>query len=279
MADLEQECSQKRNDILALAKRLADDGAHYLWGASGQKPAKTGLVQYAPVILDASTPEQTTFCAATIDVGKVTFVCAGRFRHTDLAGVKPPKKIAIPPVGPPAPDALKDLQSFIQKNASNPTAQVGWPSDLTPRVVKGDSITDYDTGVNVTNAVVWGEGCDDTQHFDCGGFVKYVVSKVCGAWIEGISAKPDMPNMFGAPMGALVAEGDLILPADILVYAGHIAFATGAPSQPYNKNQGYSVAQAESAVYGVNYGKVHGQKSQKCIRLSPSTLLRRKVDA
>ena len=164
-------------------------------------------------------------------------------------------------------------------NARAPSSQVGWSSDLTPRVVKGDSITDYDTGTNVTNAVVWGEGCDDTQHFDCGGFVKYVVSKVCGAWIEGISAKPDMPNLVGEPMGTLVAEGDPILPADILVYAGHIAFAIGSTSQPYNKSQGYPVAQAESAVYGVNYGKTHSQKSQKCIRLSPSTLLRRKVDA
>jgi hypothetical protein len=279
MTDLEQQCNQKRNDILALAKRLSDEGAHYLWGASGQKPAKTGTVQYAPVVLDASTPEATTFCAATIDVGKTTYVCAGRFCHPDLASSKPSRKVAVPAFGPPTADALKDLQSFIQKNASNPAAQVGWPSDLTPRVVKGDSIIDYNTNTNVTNAVVWGEGCDDTQHFDCGGFVKYVVSKVCGAWIEGISAKPDMPNMVGEPMGALVAEGDTILPADILVYAGHIAFAIGAPAEAYNKTKGYAVAQAESAVYGVNYGKVHSQKSQKCIRLSPSTLLRRKVDA
>jgi hypothetical protein len=51
----------------------------------------------------------------------------------------------------------------------------------------------------------------------------------------------------------------------------------GAPAQPYNPHTNYALAQAESAVYGVNYNKTHSQKAQKCIRLSPSTLLNRKI--
>ena len=72
-------------------------------------------------------------------------------------------------------------------------------------------------------------------------------------------------------------EGDPILPADILVYAGHIAFAIGSPSQSYSKLTKYALAQAESAVYGVNYSRTHSQQSQKCIRLSASTLLNKKM--
>src|SRR5260370_578002 len=106
-------------------------------------------------IFDNTGIEPWPTCGKSATKSEMTFGRSG------LGSVKPSKKIAIPPVGPPAADALKELQSFIQKNASNPAAQVGWPFDLTPRVVKGDSITDYDTGVNVTNAVVWGEGCDD----------------------------------------------------------------------------------------------------------------------
>ena len=277
MDALDPQCIQKRNDILAFCKRLADDGAHYLWGAAGEKPATTGTVRYAPVVLDPGRLGQTCFCAATITVSNVEYVCAGRFRHDDLASVRPPRKVAVPAVGAPDAAATKDLEAFIEKNGKNPAAQVGWGFDLTPRTVKGDSIMDYSTNTNVTNAVVWGEGCDDTQHFDCGGFVRYVVKKVCGASIAGISANPEQKNLFGEPMGALVNEGDDMLPADILVYAGHIAFALGTPAQKYSMITKYAVAQAESAVYGVNYGKTHGQKSQKCIRLSPSTLLNRKT--
>lgn len=277
MDSLEQQCTQKRNDILAYCKRLADDGAHYLWGAAGDKPSANSAVRYAPVVLDPNQPGQTCFCAATVTVNNVVYVCAGRFRHSDLAATKPAQKIATPPVGPPDVNSLKELLSFIEKNGKNPASQVGWGFDLTPRVVKGDSIMDYSTSTNVTNSVVWGEGCDDTQHFDCGGFVRHVVRKVCGVPIDGITANPGGNNILGEPMGTLVAEGDTMLPADILVYAGHIAFAIGTPSQAYAKVSKYAVAQAESAVYGVNYGKTHGQASQKCIRLSASTLLNRKT--
>jgi hypothetical protein len=274
---LEQLCNQRRNDILAYAKRLADDGAHYLWGAAGDKPTANGAVQYAPVVLDANKPELSCFGAATITVSNVVYVCAGRFRHDGLAAAKPARKIAIPAVGPPDAISTKELLAFIEKNGKNPASQVGWGDDLTPRFVKGDSIMDYSTSTNVTNAVVWGEGCDDTQHFDCGGFVMHVVRKVCGVPIDGISMNPGGKNILGEPMGTLVEEGDPILPADILVYAGHIAFAIGSPSQSYSKLTKYAVAQAESAVYGVNYGRTHSQQSQKCIRLSASTLLNKKM--
>ena len=42
---MESESNQKRLDILAYAKRLADDGAHYLWGAQGDKPTANGAIK------------------------------------------------------------------------------------------------------------------------------------------------------------------------------------------------------------------------------------------
>jgi|SRR5579863_3455990 len=277
---MEAESNQKRLDILACAKRLADDGAHYLWGAQGDRPSAAGAIKYAPVVLDATQPDQSCFCAATITVGGVVYVCAGRFRHSGLSRQAPSQKVAILP-NQPNSASNKDLLDFIAKYAKTPTAQVGWGFDLTPRTIRGDSIMDYMSSppTDVTGAVVWGEGCDDTQHFDCGGFVRYVVRKVCGVPIDGISDNPERPNLLGEKMGALVAEGDLMLPADILVYPGHIAFATEkCAGQKYNKHQAYEIAQAESAAFGVNV-KQRGGTSQKCIRLSASTLLNKKIPA
>jgi hypothetical protein len=274
---LEQQCVQKRNDILAFAKRQADDGAHYLWGASGEKPTINGNVSYAPVVLDSTKPQSTCFCAATITVDSVQYVCAGRFRHPGIRALQPINKFATPKVGPPDPASAKQLQTFIDKNGQNPSSQIGWGFDLTPRAVQGKDVMDYESNTNLGGIVVWGEGCDDTRHFDCGGFVRYVAREVCRVPIDGISADPEKKNSFGEPRGIVVNEGDDMLPADILVFPGHIAFAIVSTPQKYYSGTNYAVAQAESAVYGVNYGKIHSQRSTKCIRLSPSTLLNRKT--
>jgi len=265
----EAACNAKRQQILRVAKQLADDGAHYLWGAEGQRPGRSAPGLFAPVVVNGATPGETTFCAATLTVDKIVYVCAGRCSHSGLASVKPvPKLIATP-------ESDGNLKAFISKYQGNPNAQYGWGLDLTPRKVRGDKIVDYNTNKDITDQVVWGEGCDDTQHFDCGGFVRYVVRQACGVNIAGISQgdPAKRKNSLGQPMGRLLDVGETVLPADILVYSGHIAFATGDPPLGYHTNIYYKLAQAESAVYGVNYGKTHKAANQKCIRLSDSTLL------
>jgi hypothetical protein len=277
----ENECNQKRTDILTLAKNLASDGAHYLWSAGGDKPTADGPVYFAPVVLDAGKLEQTSFCAAAIDSQGFTYVCAGRFQHPGLQSEKPSKKIAVlPGVSANGDDAsIKLLQDFIQKYSKLPGTQVGWAAGLTPRVIQGQKVMNYLTvpATNLAGALVWGEGCDDTLHFDCGGFIRYVVRKVCNISISGMSDDPGKKNHHGEAMGELVNEGDLMLPADILVYPGHIAFATETNQfHPYNPHGEYEVAQAESAAFGVNV-KRRKKISTKCIRLSASTLLNRKT--
>lgn len=259
-----------RGEIISLAQRLAVDGAHYLWGAEGLKPSSGTRQLFAPVVLSKDKIDQTCFCAATLTVDKVLYVCAGRCRHPEVTKITPAPQV----VDSPKDDG--NVQRFIDKYQGKSDAQYGWGLDLTPRVIRGDKIMDYTRNLDLTDKLVWGEGCDDTLHFDCGGFVRYVVKKVCGTSIQGISGVPDpskMMNSHGKPIATLVAEGDQLLPADILVYSGHIGFATGVPVSQYSKTGSYNLAQAESATLGVTFGKPHNARNLKCIRLSESTLL------
>ncbi|MGD0566997.1 MAG: hypothetical protein ABSA78_01220 [Candidatus Sulfotelmatobacter sp.] len=263
-------CDHTRAEIISLAGRIADGGAHYLWGAEGLLPSRGARNLYAPVVLSKDKVEQTCFCAATLTVENVVYVCAGRCLHSDVKKLSPAPQV----VNSPKSDA--NVLRFIDQYQSKSDAQFGWGFELTPRVIRGDKIMDYAHNLDLTDTLVWGEGCDDTLHFDCGGFVRWIVKQVCGVSISGISGVPDpskMMNSHGKPIGSLVAEGDTVLRADILVYPGHIGFATGIPATPYSKNGRYRLAQAESATAGVTFGEEHNAPNQKCIRLSESTLL------
>ena len=255
---------QRRQEILSFAQRLARDGAHYLWGAEGLKPSRT-TGGFAPVALDQ--PTNATFCAATNTVGGQVFVCAGRCARRTGGGLIP------------VPDTDARLKAFIALWKDRSHNQYGWGDELTPRLVKGDSIMDYARSIDLTNRVVWGEGCDDTLHFDCGGFVRWVVLQVCGVVIKGISHLPDPATMLtpsNKPMAKLVKAGETLLPADIVVYDGgtHIAFAIADDKPLYVEGSKslYKVAQAECATDGVNYGETHSAKATKCIRLSDDAL-------
>jgi|CZKR01.1.fsa_nt_gi hypothetical protein len=255
---------QRRQEILNFAESLAKGGAHYLWGAEGDKPTHAGG-GFAPVALDQ--PANATFCAATKTVDGKVFVCAGRCSRRAGGGLIP------------SPDSDPRLKAFIAQWAGKPQIQYAWGDQLTPRLVKGEDVRDYATGGDLTNKVVWGEGCDDTLHFDCGGFVRWVVLQVCGVVIKGISWLPNPATMLTpkhAPMARLVKAGETLLPADIVVYDGgkHIAFAIAddKPAYVLGSTSSYKVAQAECATDGVTYGEKHSATSTKCIRLSDDAL-------
>ena len=262
---------KRREAILEFAKGLADDGAHYLWGAAALRPTRTQSQLFAPALLSQDRAKESCFCAATNTVGNQVYVCAGRCSRMTGGGL----------IASPETDTL--LKMFIERWAGKtPNGQYGWGDTLTPRMVKGDRIMDYRRGVDLTNRVVWGEGCDDTLHFDCGTFVRYVVQQVCGVDITGISTLQDpsvMKTSKGGAMGRrLKTNQDKVLPADILVWTGHVAFATGkggkGEDQPLyiEAETAYQVAQAESAAEGVNFGKSHTGKPVACIRLSDDAL-------
>ena len=272
-----QWCDKRRTAIMALCQKLATDGAHYLWGAEGLRPSSKAPHYFAPraVSLDKSARASTTFAAAQhFDQDAQRFVCAGR-----CFVVSSPANAII---ANPASD--NKLEAFIKNCIDKHLEPWNCHEKLTPRLILGTGDgepRDYNESTEYTKrkqghldkTLVWGESCNDKLHFDCGGFVRWVVSQVCAMSIAGISKYPTQKNAFGQPMARLLTKDDTVMKADILVYAGHIAFATGTPALKYDPHTHYNVAQADCATNGVNYNVVHQKDNTSCIRLSDSTLV------
>ncbi|HKT07056.1 MAG TPA: hypothetical protein VJR24_04090 [Gemmatimonadaceae bacterium] len=263
---------ERRTAILALARKLADQKAHYLWGAEGQTPSSRAPYYFAPVSVgsDPATFKSTTFGAAWLhDATGSPFVCAGRC--FDAAPSPAAAIIAHPETDP-------KLKEFVEKYHKTHPSQYTYPEPLTPRVIVGSGDgepMDYTTGTprHLAGTLVWGESCNGKQHFDCGGFIRWVVKQVCGMSIAGVSTNPTQQNALGQPMGRFLTKDDTVMKADILVYPGHIAFATGEPALKYDPKGRYKVAQADCATNGVNYNATHPADNTSCVRLSDSTLI------
>jgi hypothetical protein len=238
------------------------------------------------VVLDAGKVQDTQFCAAKAPDGGIWYVCAGRFRNPDLAAVAPvgvQEKIALdvgqaPVAGSPK---TKRVLDFIAKYQRNPGAQINWGSELTPRKIQGKDVMDYGgTGKDITGAVVWGEGCDGTRHFDCRTFVRSVVLEVTGVQIAGlinILTNEKGLMILGEPAGVKLKPGDAMESGDVLYYDGHVAFAIADVTTKYSPTATYRLAQAECGSLGVTFGSPHPQNNIGCVRLSPNVLLNRKV--
>jgi len=279
-----------RRRILEVAAQVAAEGAHYLWGTNGDIPgAPNSPLTFAPPELSTDDNKDLAFCAAWNHVEHKVFVCAGRCRAVT----------SKPEVWIPKGD--QRLEAFLATNGNK--SFYHWGTDLTPRRVHGSgdgtpvdytgrasyaddvknnkiAATDPRATGNLDGIVVWGEGCDDTRHFDCYGFVSWVVKQACGVTIERGKPIPTQKNPVGEPIGILVDASDPGLPADIIVYPGHIAFATNpAVSRQSTDEHGkpvtvtsYTLAQAESAVYGVTSGKQRSDAPSYRVRLTDSTL-------
>lgn len=273
---LQAMCEDRRKQIMHLAKHLAEQGAHYLWGAEGQTPSSQHPYYFASVTVsrDPAAFRSTTFGAASLNVNGEPFVCAGR-----CFAVSTPAAAIIANA---ATD--KRLREFIDAYHKSPFSPYTYPGRLTPRLIRGTGDgepMDYTKSTPQTKAshghldqtLVWGEACNGKPHFDCGGFVRWVVRQVCAVSIAGISANPTQKNQVGQPMGRKLGPNDTVMKADILVYNGHVALATGDPALPYRTTTRYTVAQADCATNGVNFGQQHDQDNTSCIRLSDSTLI------
>lgn len=276
-----------RQRILDVAQRQALDGAHYLWGANGDMPSVGGPIGYAAWVMskDSTTPEHTiadtTFCAAInyvpVDERGVgppaPFVCAGRcFAVGNRWAAIIPKASA---------STNKNLVGFIDRWQSTPDAQYHWGVDLTPRKIRGqgpgEPMAYGSANPHLDGVLVWGEGCNETRHFDCWGFVNWVIKQATGVTITRGTSIQLQKGPDGNPAAQVLANDDQVLPADILVYPGHIAFATdGAPTMKTTSQgvqyQSFHVAQAESAVTGVNYNTPHDSPTTSRVRLSEAIL-------
>lgn len=261
-----------RQQILSVAKQLADEGAHYLWGGNGEIPNSQNIHLFAPPILTNDINQEIAFCAARKSVEGQPFVCSGR-----CLAVNNGRDPTVP-----NPGSDQRFIAFLAKyvDASGKIApQTNWGTELTPRKVLGSGAGEpmqyTGTGpVSYAGKIVFGEGCDDTKHFDCYGFVNWVVERVCGVKITRGTSIPLLRNPAGDAIGTVLGPDEPTLPADIWVFPGHIAFAIGSPvKDDSNGKLKYHIAQAEASLYGVNYGKARTDAPTHRIRLSDSTLL------
>ncbi|HKV51454.1 MAG TPA: hypothetical protein VJO52_09655 [Gemmatimonadaceae bacterium] len=289
----------RRKAIIDFACNIAHGGAHYLWGSFGDRPPASG--SFADVNLSTGAYGDATFCAATTSVrdgpkdagGQPTvqkYVCAGRFNHKDVAGrLGFPPRSGAPPVTPPTPGPIaipqndENLKNFVELYQRNHGAQVGWDSRLTPRKMSGNVIWYGHNNMPLNDCVVWGEGCDDTLHFDCNSFIRYVFNHVCGLNLVQnwqVAALETLTNPWGGKIASLVSEStganpEYVLPGDVFVYEGHTALALAKTRQEYKRSTHYSVVQAESGTEGVNDYHDYPKANTKCLRLTASTLLGR----
>ena len=135
-------------------------GSHYLWGSAGATPMGQDGAWYrlGSVGLDqASTdPIKPSVFAATCDVSG-HFVCAGAFRRV--------------PGGRTADPGDWDLRNYLSQLDSCNSSDDWTPyyGKFTPRVVQGYNVSD-------NGRIAWGEDCRYRRHFDCIGFVNFVLS-------------------------------------------------------------------------------------------------------
>lgn len=152
--------------IVQLARRQV--GEHYLWGGRGEIPgggtacslparnvsmAPDSFDQHAPIVRTAIHPLFNAYCA-------------GRW------GTKSG--------GRPFDPRDTDLINYLEQQKFKPPERVQDYFGFTPRKVSGGQYTDI--------ALVWGEPCNGKRHFDCVGFLNWILSNAFGsAFVWNIS--------------------------------------------------------------------------------------------
>jgi len=152
--------------IVQLARRQV--GEHYLWGGRGEIPgggtacslparnvsmAPDSFDQRAPIVRTAIHPQFHAYCA-------------GRW------GTKSG--------GRPFDPRDTDLINYLEQQKFKPPERVQDYFGFTPPKVSGGQYTDI--------ALVWGEPCNGKRHFDCVGFLNWILSNAFGsAFVWNIS--------------------------------------------------------------------------------------------
>jgi cell wall-associated NlpC family hydrolase len=220
--------------IIQYGKRFI--GSHYLWGSAGATPNahdgawyRTGSVgMERPLSFDPAHP---SIFAATCDVDD-HFVCAGAYKKMFGGGYGY------------ATD--KELTDYLDKISKLPSGD--WPpyaGGLTPRVVQGKNV-DPDK-----NRIVWGEDCRNVRHFDCIGFVNFVLSLTTKERWSFSIPQYAAGNITPATAVAITdppADGDIIV-----INPSHIGFlcADGKVLQAQDHANGVHADEAYKAQPGV----------------------------
>jgi hypothetical protein len=176
-------------------------------------------------------------------------VCAGNY--------------ATYPGGRAANPADPDLLGYLDLLKATPNIS-DWPyffDQWSPRRAFGPGANGGDIG----GQLVWGAACDGWRHFDCVGFISFVIWEATGkAWAHDISQWRANPNPLGAKVFELplswpgsLEDGDIVVKAD-----HHIAFAAADGT----------LIQAEDTQFGVTTrGKFKKEDWTHLVRLTDAS--------
>jgi hypothetical protein len=193
-------------------------GSHYLWGAAGARPQENDGAWYrhgsVSLDADAKSNEQPSVFAATCDVAG-HYVCSGNFKHFMN---HPDQNNGFNGGYAHASDKqLTDYLDTLRKLGSD-SFWYPYQSRFTPRVMKGQNLGNDD------NKIVWGEDCRYVRHFDCIGFVNFVLSLTTGhKWAYSIQQyQGGMTGATSVPFDDPPEDGDILVRDG--QGEGHIAF-------------------------------------------------------
>ncbi len=126
--------------MIAEAERIVASGAHYLWGCQSSGRFSGSGVHMIPNTMGADETGRFLFAARYGHGG----ACAGRCQHPDVAGRRRYTATSLPPANA-AQDSHRWPRYFVDPDTVHPG-----PSGL-----------------------VYGESCQDKEHYDCAGFVRH----------------------------------------------------------------------------------------------------------
>ncbi len=269
-------------------------GSHYLWGSTGATPYVGGGAFYrvprkddllsVPVTIAPPSLEPRSPCVGAAQCNASGhYVCAGRFRK---AGGSLITNFADPALL----DFLRDCNvtdrqvenkhdvlkqvTFVSRRAD-----ADWQSlfakRLTPRVILGDGVQDtFGNREIITGRAVWGEDCTNVRHFDCLGFIHYVLNHITKKYFNS-------PNLWAGAISDYVRNTEEVDKSDPPV-AGDLVFR-GAPSKKDPKEMSWEhigflaangkVVQAEMAVTGVHADEVYNGANWTARRRLPDSAL------
>jgi hypothetical protein len=186
--------------IVQFGRRFIE--SHYLWGAAGATPNEQDGAHYRTGAVnldaDANSKEKPSVFAATCDVDG-HYVCSGNFKQfiNETGG------------GYTYPSDA-NLTKYLEELRKLPSNSYWYPykGRFTPRVMKGKNLDTDD------NRLVWGEDCRYVRHFDCVGFVNFVLSLTTSQkWSFNISqyAAGNMTGATKVDLDSPAVDGDILV--------------------------------------------------------------------
>jgi hypothetical protein len=268
---------EARQAIVDFALTLV--GSHYLWGSTGATPIVGGGAFYrnpgeddllsVPVTIAPPLLHRRSPCVgAALCTAAGYYVCAGRFRKINgsmISDFNDPALLSfLSDCRPTDSRRVRHTRILKQVTYVSRSPEVGWQSlfmrRLTPRVILGSGVQDIPSGEIITGRAVWGEDCTNVRHFDCLGFIHYVLNHITKKYFNS-------PNLWAGAISDYVRNTEEVDKSDPPV-AGDLVFR-GAPSKKDPKEMSWEhigflaangkVIQAEMAVTGVHADELYNE--------------------